>query len=170
MQQELTWIPETATAAADENGKIYEEVIGKHPGFYVAIYHGAEVDPTLSVAEGRTRYRNVPMVCVRVRGEKDFNSEPLTDTHLRRFPRAARWWADHQSDRRKVSVQLLPGITPAEVAELDELGLSDCEALAQADVPANLRPFRDLAVRLRSIAKPRMRLVGDRIEEVAQCA
>lgn len=156
---QLHWIHEPARKPVDEEGQIYEEVIGKGKGFLVAIYQGAEVDPEATERDGRPRYRNVPMVCVRVMGEKDFISEPLNEKHAQRFPRAMAWWEKHQNDARKTPVALLPGITPADLKELEALGWTDTETLADAEVHENLQPFRDMARRLRSLAKPRLRIV-----------
>lgn len=156
---QLHWIHEPARKPVDEEGQIYEEVIGKAKGFLVAIYLGAEVDPEATERDGRPRYRNVPMVCVRVVGEKDFISEPLTDEHAQRFPRAMAWWEKHKDDPPKTPIALLPGVTPADLEELEALGLTDAETLAEAEVPKSLQRFRDMARRLRSLAKPRLRIV-----------
>jgi hypothetical protein len=164
---ELHWIHEPALKATDEEGQIYEAVIGKHPGYLVAIYNGAVIDPEATERDGRARYRNAPMVCVRQHGEKDFTSEPLRDEHKQRFPRTWAWWQKHQADARKVSVSLLPGITPAEIAELRDLGVTDADALCSTEVPENLQPLRAMALRLRTLSKPRLRLVDGQMQEVA---
>lgn len=164
----LVWIFEPPMHATDEDGKIYESVIGKHEGYFVAIYHGAEVDPDLTAAEGRQRYRNAPMIVVRNKGESDYTSVPLTRELEARFPRAARWWKEKQDDAKRVSIALLPGITPADLAELHELEISDVETLAKKDgIPKNLEPFRDLARRFVTISKPRLRVVDGVMEQVA---
>lgn len=163
----LRWILEAATRPSDEEGKLDELVNGKNPEFLVAIYEGADVDPELSAQAGRTRYRNTALIAVRVKGEKDFISTPLTDEHRRRFPRATSWWEQNKSAAAVVSVRLLPGITPADIAELDDLKLMDVDALAGADVPENLQPWQNLAKRLRTLTKPRMRLVEGSLQEVA---
>jgi hypothetical protein len=165
---ELSWIFEPPLHAADEEGKIYESVIGKHEGYYVAIYHGAEVNADLTAAEGRQRYWNVPMMVVRNKGESDYTSVPLTRELEARFPRAARWWKEKQSDAKRVSIALLPGITPADLAELRELNIADVETLAKLnEIPKNLEPFRDLARRFVTISKPRLRIVDGVMEQVA---
>jgi hypothetical protein len=164
---ELQWVFEPPIAALDEEGKIYESVIGKHDGYFVAIYHGAEVDADLTAAEGRQRYRNAPMIAIKNKGERDYISTAYTPQHANRFPRAARWWEERQKDARRVSVALLPGVSPADLMELSELGITDVETLATKDVPQNLAPFRDLAKRFVSLGKPRMRLVGGVMEQVA---
>lgn len=163
----LRWILEAATRPSDEDGKLDELVNGKNPEFLVAIFEGADVDPELSAQSGRTRYRNVPMIAVRVKGEKDFVSVPMEDSHRRRFPRATAWWEQNKSAAAVVSVRLLPGISPADIAELDDLKLMDVDALAAADVPDNLQPWQTLAKRLRTLTKPRMRLVEGSLQEVA---
>lgn len=168
MQEPLFWILEPATRPSDEEGQIYEEVIGKRPDQLVAIYHGAEVDPDASARDGRQRYRNVPMICVRNKGEKDFTSEALTEAHRHRYPRAHAWWLQHQSDAKRTRIELLPGITPADVMELQELGIFHAEPLADAEeLPGNLQPWRALALRLRSLAKPRLRLIDGELKETA---
>ena len=163
----LHWIHEPAARPQDEDGLIYEAVIGKQSDYLIAIYNGADVDSEQSALDGRTRYRNTAMICIRIKGERDFVSEVLTDQHKKRFPRAAAWWARHQSSEARVPVALLPGITAADLMELGELELGDVEALASADVPDNLKPWRDLARRFRSLSKPRLRLVDGALLEVA---
>lgn len=163
----LFWIHEPALAPVDQDERIYSDVIAKRPDYLVAIYEGAEIDPELTARDGRNRYRNAPMVCVRIKGEKDFVSEPLTAEHQHRFPRAWRWWQQHRGDSPKVSVQLLPGISAADLMELDELKLLDVASLAAAEVPYNLLPWRELARRFITLSKPRMRLVDGKLQEVA---
>lgn len=164
---ELHWIREKAAPPRDEEDATYRQVIAQAPDLLVAIYHGAEVDPELTELSGRTRYRNAPMVCKRNVNEKDFVSEPLTEEHQYRFPRAWAWWQAQADKRAKVSVALLPNIMPADIAELASLGINDVDALASADVPAELQPWRDMANRLRSLSKPRMRLVDGQMQAVA---
>lgn len=163
----LFWIREKAAPPMDEEDAVYRQVVSQAPDIQVAIYQGAETDPDLTEASGRPRFRNAPMLCKRNVGEKDFVSEPLTEAHARRFPRAWAWWQAQADKRAKVSIQLLPNITPAEIAELDALGVRDVDALAMTDVPVELQPWRDMANRLRTLAKPRMRLVGGQFQEVA---
>lgn len=163
----LFWIREAPRPPQSDEDRIYSQVISAPPKMDVAIYHGAEVDPDASARDGRVRYRNVAMLCKRVAGEKDFVSVPYTDEHARMFPRAAAWWQMQKDKARKVSVQLLPSITPADVAELGELGIDDVEALADADVPAELTHWRDMARRFRTLSKPRMRIVDGALQEVA---
>ena len=70
--------------------------------------------------------------------------------------------------KAKTSVELLPGILPADVAELRELELHDVDALAEAAaVPAELAGWQAMARRLRSLHKPRVRLVDGQLMEVA---
>lgn len=162
------WIHEAARPPVDDDGKIMEHLFGKAPDVFVSIYEDAVEDGDLSAQSGRPRFRNVPMISVKNRGERDFVSVPLTDEHLRRFPHAAAWWKAHKGDAKPVSVRLLPGITPAEVAELEALNLHNADALCDAgSVPAELAGWRTMAMRLRSLAKPRLRLVDGEFQEVA---
>ena len=164
---ELTWIREKAREVTGDDA-VYEAVINKTPDMQVAIYQGAVHDPELSEASGRMRYKNAPMICKRYVGEKDFVAEPLTAEHRARFPRAWAWWQAQIDKRAKTSVELLPGILPADVAELRELELSDVDALAEApSVPAELAGWQAMARRLRSLHKPRVRLVDGQLMEVA---
>lgn len=164
MNNQLVWILEPATQATDEEGRIMIELFGKRPDCHVAIHQDAMADTEASEREGRPIYRNAIMISVRNKGEKDFVSVPYTAEHARQYPRAAKWWDEHQNDKRKVSVALLPGITPAEVAELHGIGLSDLDGLANADVPDPLRAWKDMALRFRTLSKPRMRLVDGELQ------
>lgn len=160
----LFWIREKALSPQSEDDAIYREVIARAPDLDVAIYQGAEIDPDMTEASGRNRYRNAAMICKRNVGEKDFVSEPLTEEHRLRFPRAWGWWQAQKDKAAKVSIELLPSITPADVAELADLGITDVDTLAASDVPPELAPWKIAAMRLR---KPRMRLVDGQLQEVA---
>lgn len=164
----LHWIHEPALQPVDDDDRIYNDVIGKRPDYLVAIYEGAEIDPELTARDGRNRYRNAPMICIRIKGERDFISEPLRDEHARRFPRATRWWQQHRGETPRVSVRLLPGIGAADLMELDELHLADVASLAAAEsIPENLSRWRDLSRRFLTLSKPRLRLVDGQLQEVA---
>ena len=141
MNNQLVWIHEPAIQSTDEEGMMRERLFGKRPDCFVAIYIDAMPDGDATEREGRPVFRNVPLISIRNKGEKDFISAALTDEHLKIYPRAAKWWAEHKSDAAKVSVRLLPGITPAEVAELEALSLGDLESLAEYDVPDALQPW-----------------------------
>lgn len=162
-----TWLHESARRAIDEEGQLHEHIFGKAPDMYVSIFEDAVEDGDLSEKSGRPRFRNVPMISVKNRGERDYVSVPLTNEHLQRFPNAARWWNAHKNDAAQVSVRLLPGITPAEVAELEALSLSTLDALIDASVPSELEQWKVMAIRLRAAVKPRLRLVDGQFEAVA---
>lgn len=164
---ELFWIREKAAPPQNEEEGIYRQVINQASDILVAIYQGAQVDPDLTETSGRTRYRNAPMLCKRSADSKDFISEPLTEEHKHRFPRAWAWWQVQADKRAKVSIELLPNISPAEIAELAALEIHDMDALASAQVPDELTPWRDMAVRFRSLSKPRVRLVDGELMAVA---
>lgn len=161
----LFWIRERALPPQNEDDAIYREVVARAPDISVAIYQGAEIDPELTAASGRNRYRNAPMLCKRNVGEKDFVSEPLADEHRIRFPRAWAWWQAQKEKAARVSIELLPGISPADVAELRDLGIGDVETLVTKEVPVELSGWKDISMRLRG--KPRLRLVDGVYQEVA---
>lgn len=165
----LFWIQEGQLQPVSDDDRIYFDVVaGKRPEYLVAIYEGAEIDPDLSAKDGRNRYRNAPMICIRIKGEKDFISEPLKPEHAQRFPRAWGWWQAHRGDSPKVSVQLLPGISAADLMELDELRLNDLASLAEVEtIPDNLAKWREMAQRFRTLSKPRLRIVDGKLEQVA---
>lgn len=164
MNNQLVWILEPATQPNDEEGRIMIELFGKRPDCHVAIHMDAMADTEASAREGRPIFHNATMISVRNKGEKDFVSVPYTADHARQFPRAAKWWDEHQNDKRKVSVALLPGITPAEIAELAGIGITDLESLIEKDVPAPLQAWRDMALRFRTLSKPRVRLVDGELQ------
>lgn len=162
---DLHWITEAAQKARTDEEQIYEAVISKPQPYSVAIYDGAEHDPDATARDGRMRYRNVPMIAVRILGETDFTSVPLTDDHKRRFPRA---WDIYSKKREAwantLPLALLPGLTEAERLELEHLGITDVDALAKSDpLPENLEPLRLLARRVR---KPHVRLTPNGVVEV----
>ena len=162
---DLHWITEAAQKPQSLDDQLYEAAIAKAQPYSVAIYDGAQHDPEASERDGRMRYRNVPMIAIRILGETDFTSQPLTDEHKRRFPRA---WDIYQKKREAwatmLPVALLPGLTEAERLELEHLGITDIDALAQSDtLPENLEPLRLLARRIR---KPHIRLTPNGVVNV----
>lgn len=160
----LQWILEPASRPSDEDGVLHERLFGKRPDTYVAIHEDAMADTDLSEKSGRPRFVNAVMISIRNKGEKDFISVPLTDEHLRMYPRAAAWWQKHKDTQSKVSVRLLPGMTMAEAMELEAINLGDLDALVSGEVPPELAHWKAIAGRLR---KPRMRLVDGQLQEVA---
>lgn len=156
---DLHWITEAAQKPQNLDDQLYEAAIHKAQPYSVAIYDGAQHDPEASERDGRMRYRSAPMIAIRILGETDFTSQPLTDDHKRRFPRA---W-DIYSKRREqwantLPLTLLPGLSEADRLELEHLGITDIDALAQsAEMPENLEPLRLLARRVR---KPHVRMTA----------
>lgn len=176
----LQWTFEAAATAVQDNDpalsmfqeqgvpvEAYDAIMGPRKDYMVAIYEGAELDAELSEKSGRNRYRNVPMIAVKVKGEKDYVSETLTEKHRRRFPSAYAKWEAIRNAPPRVSAMLLPGITMADLRELEELQLIWLDKLAAADVPENLKPWQDLAKRFLTLSKPRLRLVDGQLTEVA---
>lgn len=156
----LRFIRETAPAPRSEDEQTAATLFGKAPDLEVAIYQGASLDAELTAATGRPRYVNTLMIAKRNAGERDFVSEPLTDEHRAMFPRAWAWFQAQEAKRAAPSIDLLPGISPAELAELRELKLTDLDLLADCStVPDELSSWRALALRFRTLSKPRMRLV-----------
>lgn len=162
---ELHWVTEAAKKPQSMDEQIYDAVISRPQPYSVAIYDGAEFDPEATERDGRQRFRNVPMIAIRILGETDFTSQPLTDDHKRRFPRA---WEIYQRKREAwatmLPISLLPGLTEADRLELEALGITDVDALAQSDtMPENLEPFRVMAKRIR---KPHVRLTPNGVVNV----
>ena len=157
---ELHWITEAAQKSHSMDDQIYDAVISRPQPYSVAIYDGAEFDADATARDGRQRFRSVPMIAVRILGETDFTSQPLTDEHKRRFPRA---WGIYQQKREAwqnfLPVTLLPGLSEADRLELEALGLTDVDSLAKSDpLPENLDAFRVMAKRIR---KPHVRLTPE---------
>lgn len=141
---------------------------------FVAIYEGAVPDSELTAkepmdAEGRqrTRYRNCLMIATRAKGERDYTSVELTDKHKRQYPQSWGFFQNRTNTRRRVMVDLLPGITQADINELHDLKIYVLDQLAEADVPENLAPWRTMARLYLAPPKPRMRLVDGALKEVA---
>lgn len=167
MNNQLLWVHEPATRPTDEEGKLNERIFGAAPDCHVAIHVDAMEDSDASAREGRPVFRNVVLVSIKNKGERDFISVPWTREHQMLYPRAAASWESRKELNTKVSVELLPGITPAEVAELRAIDLGDLEALAAGTVPQALAKWKELAVRFRTLSKPRVRLVDGELKEVA---
>lgn len=154
---ELHWITEAPQKPQGFDETVYAQVIHQPRPYSVAIFDGAEFDSDASERDGRSRYRATTMIAIRVMGETDFTSVPITEDHKQRFPRA---WAIYQREREKwanlIPLSLMSGCTEADRLELEALGISDVDALAQSDqLPENLEPLRLLAKRIR---KPHVRL------------
>jgi hypothetical protein len=141
---------------------------------FVAIYEGAVPDAELSANEPmdgegrqRTRYRNCLMIATRAKGDKDYTSVELTDLHKRQYPLSWGYFQNRQATRRRVLIDLLPGITQADINELHDLRIYVLDQLAEAEVPENLVAWRTMARLYLAPPKPRLRLVNGKLEEVA---
>ena len=156
----LRFIREIAPAPRNEDEQTAAALFGKAPDLEIAIHQGCQLDAALTEKSARPRYVNTLMIAKRNAGEKDYVSEPLTDEHRAMFPRAWAWWQAQEKRRAAASVELLPGITPADIAELRELKITDLDQLADcSDIPVELADWQAMARRFRTLSKPRMRLV-----------
>lgn len=167
---ELNWTKERAQAPRNEQEQIYSDVIEKTPDFLVAVFDDAVLDHEASVAAKRARYRNVTMIAVRNVGEPDFTSKELTPELEARFPTAVRIYREKRELwAKQVPLELLPGITPADVAELRAIKVHDTLALANAEnLPAELQSWQVLARRFQTLnQKPRLRVVDGVAQAVA---
>lgn len=167
---ELHWIRERAIAPRSEQEAIYAEVIEKTPDVFVAVFDDAILDIDASHASGRKRFRNVTMVAVRNAGENDFTSTELTPEHEARYPNAVGIYrAKRDTWARQIALELLPGITPADAAELRALKVPDVLALAEAqNLPAELQQWQVMARRFQTLnQKPRLRVIDGAVQEVA---
>ena len=146
----------------DLESQIADELGTRDKAYAVCIYDFAVPDAEATERDGRARFRNVPYIAVRPKGERDYTARPMADEDKRRFPRAWEAYRWFQNRPTATSVALLPGITPADLRELDELKLETIEKLAaHADDIGTLDPFRVLARRFLTLSKPRVRPVGD---------
>ena len=167
---ELHWTQEKARQPVTEDERIYAEVIERSPDFLVAVFDDAVLDVEASHASGRRRFRNVTMIAVRNVGEKDFTSSVLTPELEARFPNAVRVYREkREAWTKQIPLELLPGITPAEVAELRAIKVPDMLALAEADaLPPELQQWQVLARRFQTLnQKPRLRVVDGAVQAVA---
>ena len=154
---ELHWITEAPAKPQSLDDTLYAQVISQPRPYSVAIFEGAQHDPELSERDGRPRFRSSIMIAIRIMGETDFMSTPITEEHKQRFPRA---WGIFQRERDKwsstIPIALLNGATEADRMELEALGITDVDALAASDpLPENLDHLRLLAKRVR---KPHIRI------------
>lgn len=164
---DLPWVTEPPIQPSNDEEKIDAELFGRAEVIFVAIYENAVYDDEATQASGRPRYRNAPFIAVREKGTKDFVSRPVNDTDKRRFPRAWKSWETRNGASAPVPLDLLPGMRPAALRELTEIGITHVEALASCEREdlGELDTFRQLARRLRSISKPRLRLVDGQLQE-----
>lgn len=169
IEQEMKWVAEPPIRPNTDEEKIDAELFGRAEVIYVAIYENAAPDPDATEASGRPRYRNAPFIAVKEKGTKDFVSRPVNDEDKRRFPRAWKAWEARIDKNPPLALELLPGIRPAALRELREIGIHSIDALAECDREdlGDLDAFRVLARRLRTLSKPRLRMVDGQIQEVA---
>lgn len=163
----MRWIPEPGRKPGSPEELVHSKVIGWTPAYLVAIYDYAVPDADATERDGRPRFRNVPYIGVRClddkgRAEPDYAAHPLRETEKQQWPRA---WAAYCAIRDQPSMlalELLPRITAADVCELHALEIHTVEALAaHPGELGTLEPFRALARRLLTLAKPRVRPAGD---------
>ena len=165
---ELLWVAEPPIQPHSDEEKIDAELFGRAEVIYVAIYENAVYDDEATQLSGRNRYRNTPFIAVREKGTRDYVSRPVNAEDKRRFPRAWKAWEARHGESAPLSLELLPGMRPAALRELRELKIENVTQLAESDADlGDLDAFRTLARRLRSLSKPRLRLVDGKMEEVA---
>jgi hypothetical protein len=163
---ELLWVTEPPIRPTTDEDKIDAELFGRAEVIYVAIYESATFDEAATEASGRPRYKNEPFIAVREKGTKDYISRPVKDDDRRRFPRAWKAWEARIGIKTTLPLELLPGMRPAQLRELQELGITSVEALAAhvGDL-GELTELHTLAKRLISLSKPRLRLVDGQLTE-----
>lgn len=166
-EPELRWVAEPPIQPKTDEERIDAELFGRAEVIFVAIYENAVHDEAATLSSGRPRYRNAPFIAVKEKGTKDFASRPVNDDDKRRFPRAWADWEARIGQDVPTPLELLPGARPAALRELRELGIRSVEALAACDRTdlGDLDQFRTLARRLRSLSKPRLRLVDGQLQE-----
>ena len=164
---ELPWVAEPPIKPMNDEEKIDAELFGRAEVIYVAIYENAVYDDEATQLAGRPRYRNAPFIAVREKGTKDFVSRPVNADDKRRFPRAWKSWEARNGESAPAPLELLPGMRPAALRELSEMKITNVAQLADCDRDdlGDLDTFRQLARRLRSLAKPRLRLVDGQLQE-----
>jgi len=152
---DLPWVAEPPIQPSNDEEKIDAELFGRAEVIFVAIYENAVYDDEATQSAGRPRYRNAPFIAVREKGTKDFVSRPVKNDDKRRFPRAWKSWEARNGASAPVPLDLLPGMRPAQLRELKEIGITSVEGLADCDRSdlGDLDTFRQLARRLRSISK-----------------
>lgn len=156
-QPEMRWTREPEPAPADVEGRISREVLGVRPDHVACIFDHAVKDNEATQASGRPRYKDHPYIAVRAVDENNYVARPLTDEDRLRFPRALAAYEKRRAGGLTHALDLLPGIRPAQVLELEALKIESMEALAASDIPLDeLEPFRAAA---RRILKPRFRVV-----------
>lgn len=166
---------------------IRKELFGDRPAPRARFYlHGA-INEEQSQQAGHPVYEDKVYVEIRMPDATDYMSKLATPTDFRQHPEAyklferIRDWKQHRLD-------LLPGITPAQLATLRALSLHTIEQLAShtpetapwltredgdpypklaGELPASLEPIKTTARRYVSFCKPRLRLVDGRLQEVA---
>lgn len=168
MNDELPWVAEPPIKPVNDEEKIDAELFGRAEVIFVAIYENAVYDDEATQLAGRPRYRNAPFIAVREKGTKDFVSRPVNDLDKRRFPRAWKSWEARHGESAPVPLELLPGMRPAALRELSDIGITKVEQLADCDRAdlGDLDNFRVLARRLRSLNKPRLRIVDGQPQEI----
>lgn len=156
-QPQMLWTREPEQAPQDETGMIAAEVLGKRPDHLVCIYDHAIEDRAATEESGRPRFKNHPFIAVRAVDTPDFASRPIRPEDYHRFPRAAANYEKRKAAGLSHALELLPGIGPAQILELEALKLYTMELLAASDDEiGDLEPFRAAA---RRFLKPRFRVV-----------
>lgn len=145
---------------------IAAEVFGADKPRIGSFYTHAQHDAVASQELGYPVYRDVPYCCIRLKGERDFISQPVTDEHIAEFAEAWKLY-QHALGQEQHSLKLLPKITPSVAYSLRDQGIHTIEQLAEATVPDAFADWQALArqwVRFWQNPKPRMRLVNGALE------
>ncbi len=163
---QLYWTREAEVQPTDDTGKTMTALFGLRPDHLACFYDYAEPIPWqttedgVPIITGRQRFRDQRFLALMPVGEavKDYSSRPVKDGDSLKYPRA---WAAYEA-RNAIggahALELLPGIRPYQIMELEALKLYTMELLAASNEDiGELEPLRAAA---RKFLKPRFRLVG----------
>lgn len=163
----LYWTAEAPKRPESVEDRIDEEVFGKRAGYLVSVYDYATLDSEATEACGRNRYKNIPYIAVMVRGEKDYSGRPLDAADKLKFPRAWAAYVGRQGAAPMHALELLPGITAADLREFSDLKITTIEGVVAFDGELHeLAQWRNIGRRILN-PKPRMRLVDGALVEAA---
>jgi len=134
--------------------QLEEMVEGKPQTPRAVFYDKARMHVEKSKAAGRRIYVTVTYIKETQAGVTDWVAVKARDVHFKQYPEEYQHYLNNRQGVRSPSIDVIPNITPAEIQELIDYGLSTIRVLAEAkQVPPHLTHIHRNAQVLQSVFK-----------------
>jgi hypothetical protein len=132
--------------------QLEEMVVGKPSDPNVVFYDQAILNVTRSKAAGKRMYDNCCFMKETQHGVDDWTPIVARKEHYKKHPEEYKYYLSNRQGIRSPSVNIIPNISPAEIQELIDFGLSTIKLLASATiVPSHLEHIQQSAKTIQSV-------------------